>query len=274
MTESTATAPRPGFGWRRALLNLAWLGGMLALIGAISGYSFFSALRSGNQGAEVKVPDLAGLNFDAARAKVEPLGLLLQQAGERHDPAIPSGHVMQQDPPPGVDVKRGRKIKLIVSLGGEVLHVPDLRGAASRAVEIQLRRQGLIPGQEVRVPRQGEADGVVIAQVPPPETPTFPNARIHRLVSSGRPDRVFVTPEMRGRHVDDVRPALERAGFRMAVRNVKLAGRPSGQIVGQLPRSGDPLREGSVVELTVVDDPNRDPAGDSGKAPVPPAEAL
>ena len=46
------------------------------------------------------------------------------------------GMEIEQMPRAGSSVRRGRKVKLVVSLGGEVLAVPDLIGQASRAVEI------------------------------------------------------------------------------------------------------------------------------------------
>ena len=133
------------------LLAAAWLVGGAGLVLLVFGFTFYLAMRVEMRSTEVQVPDLSGLDLDGAHQAVEALDLVLQVDDQRHDPAVASGRVLQQMPPPGASVRRGRKIKLIVSLGGKVLEVPDLIGQAARAVEIELRREGFIPGEEARV---------------------------------------------------------------------------------------------------------------------------
>ena len=254
--KETNPSPPPQRSWKRRGgdwgLRAAWAGGVLGVAGIVFAVTFFSAMRSENRSTQVEVPDLVGIPYEDAADRVAPLGLRVQVAGERNDPGVPSGSVLQQDPPADTSVKRGRKIKLVVSLGDKVLEVPDLVGEQARAVAIQLGRGGFIPGQEVSVPRWDRPRGAVIAQVPQASTAAMPNTRVHRLVSGGPPEAVWVMPELRGRFADGVRRALEGAGFRLSVRRVNMPGRAPGTVVGQLPPSGYPLRARSVVELTVA----------------------
>ena len=173
-------------GWlRRAGIAAAWIavGGVLAG-GAFAG-AFLLAMKSEMRSTEVTVPELRPLSLDAATAAVAPLDLRLEVVDRRHDPAVASGGVLQQDPPAGASVRRGRKIKLVVSLGGRVLEVPDLVARPERTVEIELTRAGFAVGDEARVHSTAVATGRVLAQVPAPGSPTVPNARVHRLVSRG-----------------------------------------------------------------------------------------
>ena len=138
-----------------------WIIGGAGLALFIFGLSFYLAMRVEMRSTEVRIPDLAGLTLQAASDQVAPLELVLHVVEQRHDPAIPSGRVLQQMPPANAAVRRGRKVKLILSLGGRVLEVPDLLGQASRAVEIELRQEGFIPGDEARIPATGAAPGRV-----------------------------------------------------------------------------------------------------------------
>jgi serine/threonine-protein kinase len=201
----------------------------------------------------VQVPILEGLDLDEAYRVVAPLELVLQVNDQRHDPAVPSGHVLQQMPPPGSSVRRGRKIKLVLSLGGKVLEVPDLIGHAARAVTIELRQEGFQPGEEARVDDRGAASGTIIAQVPPAHTPAVPATRVHRLVSNGPRPEVWVMPDLGGLSRQAAERWITAAGFRRGtIRQVSIGGQPSGSVVGQLPLAGYPVRSREVIELTVA----------------------
>jgi len=242
--------------WRHAnrfVIAVVWIAAGGGLVAVVFGLSFFLAMRVEMRSTEVRVPDLAGLTLSAASERVEPHDLVLNVVEQRDDPTIPSGRVLQQMPPADAAVRRGRKVKLILSLGGRVLEVPDLKGQASRAVEIELRQDGFIPGHESRVPIAGVPAGRIIAQVPPSGTPAVPNTRVYRLISSGAPPRTWVMPDLSGWSRQAVEDWLGRNGFRRGpVRRVRISGRAPGTVIGQLPLAGYPVRSNDIVELTVA----------------------
>jgi serine/threonine-protein kinase len=202
---------------------------------------------------EVKVPDLSGRTLEEAGRSARDLGLVVEVVDERNDPGVSSGRVLQQEPPAGSAVRRGRKIKVVVSLGGRVISVPDLVGQGSRAAEIEIRRGGLQVGSEARVHRSRSVSGAVVAQGPPAGTPAVPGTRIHRLVSQGEEVPRWVMPDLRGRTRDAAERWIERWGFRRgAVRVVADTGRATGTVVGQLPLAGYPIAARGVVDLTVT----------------------
>ena len=191
--------------------------------------------------------------MDQATRQATPLGLVLQVVDRRNDPRVASGRVLQQQPTGGSRVRQGRKLKLVMSLGGRVLTVPDLIGEADRAVEIRLRQDGFAPGDHARVGSRAASAGSILAQVPPPGSPGVPNTRVHRLVSSGPPDLAWVMPDLTGRPREQVERWLETSRFRRGtVRMVRAPGERPGTVVGQLPLAGYPIRRNDIVELTVA----------------------
>lgn len=236
---------------KRVAVALAWVIGGTGLVVAVFGVSFYLAMRVEMRRSEVEVPDLTGQTLESAQAAVEETELVLEVVDRRNDPAVPSERVLQQDPQAGALVKRGRKVKLILSLGDRVLKVPDLVGHASRAVEIELRQAGFVSGYEVHVPSTS-AVGVVLAQVPPSESPAVPKSRVHRLVSNGPGRTSFVMPDLVGRSRDAVERWAHGAGFRVAVRSVPLDNRAPGLVIGQLPLAGYRVRSNDVIEITVA----------------------
>lgn len=232
----------------------AWGIGALVLVLLVAGSAFFLSLRLDARSRLAEVPDLVGLPRDDAARRAEDRGLLVEVIDRRHDPQVQSGSVLLQDPAAGVVVRPGRTIRLVLSLGGEVIPVPGVVGHASRRVEIELRQQGLTPGEEAHVYDIRAPLGTVLAQVPPPGTAGMPGTRVHRLVSDGpRPPR-WVMPDLAGRPLAVAERWIETAGFRKgAVRRVPSPGTPAGGVVGQLPLAGYPIGARDVVELTVAE---------------------
>jgi beta-lactam-binding protein with PASTA domain len=246
------SSPRFWAAARNVGIVATWIvvgGGLLV---SVFGLSFYLAMRVEMRSTEVKVPELAGMTLEAAHVAAEAVDLVPLVVDQRHDPAVPSGRVLQQEPPDGTSVRRGRKVKLVLSLGGKVLQVPALVGQSSRAVEIELRQGGFVPGFEVRLPSSSVPSGTVLAQVPPRDTPAVPNTRVHRLVSSGPPHRAWVMPDLTGLRRDEVERWVVASGFRVAVRRVPVRTRTSGRVVGQLPLAGYPVHRNDIVELTVA----------------------
>ena len=227
-------------------------GGTVVLI--VFFVSFFLARRAEMRSSQVDVPDLSGLTLDSAGEKAAALRLVLVVVDQRNDPRVPSGRVIEQTPRPGANVRRGRKMKVILSLGGRVLEVPDLIGHAARAVAIELRQEPFTPGDEARVASYDREVGKVIAQVPAAGTRVVPNSRVHRLVSDGPPPATWIMPDLTGRTRDDAERWIRLCGFRRgAVRRVDEPDRISGTVVAQLPLAGYPIRSKDIVELAVAE---------------------
>ena len=247
------TRPTLRGGWRPLLIATGWVVGGAVIVGGAFGLSFYLSVQSVAHSNELEVPDLVGLDLEAASEKAKEMALRLQVVDQRNDPATPSGKVLEQMPRAGSSVRRGRKVKLVVSLGGEVLAVPNLIGQAARAVEIELRQQGFVPGDQARVKAVATRSGVIISQTPPPDTPAVPSTRVHRLISDGPPDTSWVMPDLTGLRRSDAEGWIAKSGFRRgAVRRVRMGGSPPGTVVGQLPLPGYPVRKRDVVELTVA----------------------
>lgn len=254
---SGEAARNPSRGWtmlRRIVRGALWVLGGGALVAIVFVFSFFTAMRVEMRSTEVEVPDLSGLTPEAARQKLAPLGLVVEVVDQRNDPRVASGRVLEQTPPPGASVRRGRKMKLILSLGGKVLTVPDVVGHAARAVAIELRQKGFLPGDEAQVHSYGVAQGKVLGQVPAADAKAVPGSRIHRLVSDGPMPATWVMPDLTGRSRAEAERWISLCGFRRGiVRRVPASGVASGTVVAQLPEAGYPVRTKDIVELAVAE---------------------
>lgn len=239
--------------WKRASRAVLWVVVVGTAVGVVGLASFCVVLRSDRSNL-VEVPDWIGRGRDEAVAQAQSSGLVLEVAELRHDPGVAADRIVQQEPAPGTQVRHGRTIRVVVSLGGETLTVPAVTGQPTRQAELELRRQGLTPGWETRVHHNAAPAGQVIDQAPAGGALSVSGERVHRLVSDGPRVARWVMPDLAGRPLRDAQEWITLCGFRGgAVRRVPSEGRRSGTIVGQLPLSGYPVARRDVVELTVAD---------------------
>lgn len=238
--------------FRRYALWAGWIVLLAAAMVLVAALSAYFTVRRSVSGRDVAVPDLTRLTVQEAQEALSRVGLLIEQVAERNDDRIEAGQILAQEPPPGSVIKRGRKVKVVVSLGDRVDAAPELRGTAARRAQITLQQQGLRIGREVYVFSRRVPEDMVIAQDPPPETARQPGSRVDLLVSRGTRPRAFVMPDFTGRREAEVVAFLARSGLRTApARHDPGRPGPAGLVVAQAPEAGYPVRAGDLITLTV-----------------------
>jgi beta-lactam-binding protein with PASTA domain len=183
--------------------------------------------------AEVRVPDLLQLTEGEAQKALEPAGLQLSRSGERFDPGVMRGRIVQQDPPAGTPVRGRRRVSVVVSLGEEFSSVPVVFGETRRGAELLLQQAGLRVGGIARSPRDA-------VSVLPRGTP------VALLLSTGVDDEVVVMPDLIGSELGRVRRQLEAQGLQVLS---PPAGPSSGPIVAQDPPPGTRLTRDMSITL-------------------------
>ncbi len=196
--------------------------------------------------AEVKVPDLANLNYDQAEIALKPLGLVLSRAGERFDPAVPRGFILSQDPAPETPVRGRKRVMVVVSLGEEFSSVPSLFGESLRSARFLLQRSGLRVTGITRAPSDEVGEGLIAGTDPPAENVLPRNASVALLVSAGTGQEQYVMPDLVGREISGVRRHLESLGFRVIT---PPAAPTVGAIVYQEPASGSRITLDTPISL-------------------------
>ncbi|GAF96960.1 unnamed protein product, partial [marine sediment metagenome] len=166
---------------------------------------------------------------------------------------IPAGRIQRQSPPPGLQVKRGREVDLVVSLGPEALRVPAVVGEGLVHARFLLARAGISLGRVLTVSSRLVARDEVVASSPPPGTSLVGSGKADLLVSSGPPPERYLMPDVRGLEVPQVSAALEQAGLKVTRRVWRGARGRLNEIVEQTPPPGYPVPVGGTVELMTGD---------------------
>lgn len=233
-------------------LGLAVYAFATLLVFAVAGYvSFGLFVRRG----VTPVPEIVGAERQEASARLADQGLELQVrvGGARYDEEVPANAVLQQDPPAGSLVKRGSRVEAVLSLGPELVTVPDLRGQALRAAQVTMVATGLVVGSTASIYSNAGVPGTVVEQDPPPGSRVGRSTPIRLFLCSEGRSRTYVMPDLVYRGYDEVRAFFEGKGVRLgSVKFEIYEGVPPGVVLRQFPVAGHPLRQDDVISLVVA----------------------
>jgi len=97
--------------------------------------------------APVPVPDVAGLGYDEAAGALQAKRLVGVRK-EAYSDAVEEGKVIGTDPAAGQPAARDSEVGIIVSLGPEIIQVPNVTGKTVEGASEALRAAGLVPSVE------------------------------------------------------------------------------------------------------------------------------
>jgi len=239
--------------WRRRLVGAGQGALLLLAAGGVFLMSAYLTMRQQVFGTEVEVPAVLATELGPARRGLEARDLVLEAAGSRHDPRIPAGQILSQDPPAGAKLKPGRKVKVLVSLGPEELRVPEVVGMPVARARVLLGQANLQVGTLAFVHSRGNEENLVVSQDPPAEAPAERGGSIDLLVSRGAHRAARVMPDLVGKSVADARRLLEANGFSIGSLRQQAGGeRSQGRVSGQSPLPGRPVTRGDAIVLDVA----------------------
>jgi serine/threonine-protein kinase len=237
-----------------ALSRRVWGAGRRLLIagGLVLTYVIFTALsmRIALRSRDVIVPSLSGKTVNDASAALSSTGLNLKvEEAHRPDPVVPAGEIITQDPAAGTRTRRERSVKVWVSAGPRVIHVPLLVGESERTAQLQAQQDGLTLLPEAEIRSADYPVGAVIAQSPPEKTDAD---QVALLVNRGERSATYVMPDLIGVNGDRAADVLRSNGFRVSVvGDHPYPGVPAGIVLRQSPQGGYQVSPGDAISLEV-----------------------
>lgn len=230
-------------GWLLGIVVLLILGFM------IGAFFSFGKFWSNN---EIAVSNVVGKPIDAARSILLAQNLRVSES-EIFNDKVPAGSVISQYPEAGIIVKEQRMVVLVISKGGEVAVVPDLRGLNRRDAELKIKNAGLVVG---RVDEQFNADSpadTIISQQPRPPAQVNKNTPVDLVISKGNGPRKFAVPDFRGTPINTVGSQLESLKLKQGKVTEEASDKYApGTIIGQNPAYAAEVTEGEAVDFTVA----------------------
>ncbi|MDF2928591.1 MAG: prkC [Anaerospora sp.] len=247
--EGVEKSPQPAAVKTRSKTWVWALTGLLIVAfvtGAFLAYGKFWSLN------EVIVPSVVGKQVESARNVLADKNLRVSVVETFHD-KIPVGQVISQNPEAGSTVKEQRTINLIVSKGGEITVVPDVRGLSRRDAELQIKNAGLTIG---RIDEQFAANTVadtVINQNPRPPAQVVKATTIDIVISKGPEPKKLALPDFRGSPLSTVGSQLDSLKLKQGkVTEAASDKYPAGTIIDQNPQPFTEVSEGATIDFTVA----------------------
>jgi serine/threonine-protein kinase len=193
------------------------------------------------------------MSITEARAAFEEVGIETEIAAEEPTPDLPEGTVIAQLPSAGSMVKTGRRIKLTISAGQEMVNVPSMVGFSQRQAELRLREAGLKVGTfNWAVDDTMQFANVLVYSVPSEGSLVPKGTSINLYFSRGAQTNVVFVPQLVGLNFDEAQSIVDSIGLTLskidyAVNFVLLP----NTVMWQSPQPGSKAEIGSSIRLKV-----------------------
>ncbi len=225
---------------------------MVAILCVASILSALTAMRFAIRGREVAVPDLVGRTEAEAQDILNKNGLVLKVSSKQFSSKIPEGHVLEQIPGKGTQLKASRSVKVLLSLGPRRFAVPNLLGTSLRAAQLMLNQRRLSVGNTLYAHTPVGDPSTVAYQSPTPGTVEGTDPSVNILISLGPPSEYFIMPDLIGKPAEIVMARARTEGFRIGKINYKsYPGVDPGVIIQQKPQAGYRLSKTETIFLDV-----------------------
>jgi beta-lactam-binding protein with PASTA domain len=244
-----------------------WVLWLAVLLGLLAGGVFYAyrAMQTFFHGEEVIVPDFKGRSIMWV-LEHKPDGTDIQIVEKRKNLKIKPNYVMDQNPAPGMRIKKGRLIYLVVSTGYALSELPDVTGLTARRAGLLLRNKGFFLGKKAFLFAGMGSRDQVLAQYPQPGSLSRAGDTVSLLLGADSPSSSPRVPLLKGLLLEHARELL--SGYSMALGELKYGWNPSkaeGIILDQEPNPGSEWLDGFTRITVVVNRPHSSSEQEDGR---------
>ena len=243
---------------KRKLRPYVWAIGVLLFLAFLGGGIY--ALDRWVIVPEVTVPMVQGKLLEEAMADLERSGLRGAVVGQEYSTEVGKNRVISQEPEAENVVRKGRTVKLVVSLGPQLLLVPNVKGKTLTEASILLANAGFKVGSVEPVYSDQFPVDQVVSQIPAADTQQPAGTPVQLIVSKGGAPQSVEMPSLVGLRLDTAQFELSRLGLVLGKVEEKESGDFFvGQVTAQSIPSGTQVWPGETVDLTVSQGPGPAP---------------
>lgn len=248
--EVTEAAVLPGPRGGRAGRILGYLLLAALTFAAAGGAVWFLAEQFAPEAvATARVPRVVGESSEVANQILSEAGFEMRIVRSETSPDVPAGGVISQEPTAGASAPERSVVEVVLSLGEDVVAVPDVTGEQQDDARQILRSARLVPGSTTTEPSDDVEAGIVLRTSPEAGAEISPLTPIDLVVSGGR--EVVRVAGVVGFTEFDALSRLDEQGLEGQVLPVFSDTIPEGVVVRQDPPAGTELQVGDEVTLEV-----------------------
>jgi beta-lactam-binding protein with PASTA domain len=213
----------------------------------------YLTIRHFISGEEVVVPNLVGMAPGEALERLQSLNLSIKLDKREYSEIVREGDIISQYPFPGTPAKAGAHVKVVLSKGPTLIHVPDLRGESYLNAGVKLRAIDLQVGNTSYLYSPEVKKGNVISQDPLPQSGVPRNYAVNLLVSNGPRPRLFLMPSLVNSTLKEAQSLLAKLDLTISqVSEKEQHGVQKGIILSQSPPAGTAVSNDTKIRLVVA----------------------
>lgn len=205
-------------------------------------------------GSTITVPHILDLPSEEAIAKLDDEGLEAVITDSLYEEGKAPGVILEQNPEGASEVKKGRKVYLLVSTGTPpMIEVPDLRDLSLREANALLETKGLKLGKVGKRPGPGAVlDMQFKGKSIPSKSKLRKGSAIDVVIGTGTGEGMVPVPDLKGMSRSEVIGMLTSMNLGLGFEkfeNVKDSSR--AKVIRQYPEASDEpvINSGDVVDV-------------------------
>lgn len=210
------------------------------------------------------IPNVIGKTREEAQALLTLQGFVVGTVTEDFNDSAPAGTVTNQQPAPNTSAKKGTSVALTISKGPNLVEVPDVVKMSESEAFKTLEDAGFNPQALPSEYNKDVPSGTVFKQTPEAGAQAARGSTVSYVVSRGT--ELVQVPDVTGKSESSAKSTLEKAGFKVSVKEGLSDRTDKGSVMSQNPQSGVSVAKGSTVTITVAQGP--------ATAKVPPVVGL
>jgi len=239
-TDTEVSAPT-----KRSWLAWAWvaIGIVLAAVVATAAFSLLL-------GKQVQVPTITGMTLPEAQRVVTAAGLKISDITIQSGSNAPEGSIIAQAPGPGVQVRQGSSVTIVIAAVLHRVTVPNVVGLSSAAAGRAIAAAGLT-AQITRAYSDSTPQDTVIGQSPASGNSALLNSPVAISISIGPQSTTVTMPDVSGMSQADAASRLASLGLTVRSASAYSATIATGQVVQSVPAAAKQVAPGTTVGLDV-----------------------
>lgn len=219
-----------------------------AFITAIFGTVYGMIKNSQNtQVTDIEVPNFIGMTYDEAKTLDSAGDDYVIKGVSEYFPEKEIGEIVEQEPKPGMTVKKGKEITVTYNAPQSEKAVPVTGGQTEDDARNILKKAGFYTIETVTVYSDSVDEGLVVRSYPAEGIVSMTGDTVYLYVSGDQKDKRITVPYLIDSNIDDAVKQLEDLGFNVSKKEVE-SEKSRGTVVYQSPVAGS-LKKGSTVIL-------------------------
>ncbi|MBN2260988.1 MAG: Stk1 family PASTA domain-containing Ser/Thr kinase [Clostridiales bacterium] len=220
----------------------------------IFGIIGFTILQDKFSVQEVEVPNIVNMSFEEAKVLLNQTGLYIEEDSYQYSNVIEKGWIIEQSEEPGVVLKEGFTIKVIISKGKNMIEVPNLLQKEISEAEIVLANKELVIGNIEYVINDLPA-GYIISQNPKAAEEIEIGGVIDIVVSQGKAKQEYIMPTIIGLSYEEAIARFEGKNIYLNPVGYEYSTYAIDLIVSQSISQGSIIYPGTTVDVVLSNGP-------------------